>query len=126
MKFQFHHIHVFCKNLEKMIPFFTDVLGATLKVRQKFGTANGAMLDLHGTPINIKVLEKSVTPSEALPLCAGWDHVALEVEDVEAVYTELTGLGYSFTIKPFEAGGMKMAFFQGPEGLLFELLQPIK
>ena len=44
MSFRFHHVHIICKDLEKMIGFFTEGLGADLVRRKKFGTADGASL----------------------------------------------------------------------------------
>jgi len=55
MPFRFHHVHIICKDLEKMIAFFTECLGADLARRKKFGTADGASLDLQGTTINLRL-----------------------------------------------------------------------
>jgi catechol 2,3-dioxygenase-like lactoylglutathione lyase family enzyme len=53
MKYNFHHLHIICKDLEQMITFFTDALNAKLVIRRKFGTADGASLDLQGITINL-------------------------------------------------------------------------
>jgi catechol 2,3-dioxygenase-like lactoylglutathione lyase family enzyme len=55
MSYRFHHVHIVCKDLEKMIRFFTEVLEAKLIARKKFGTADGASLDLNATTINLRV-----------------------------------------------------------------------
>jgi catechol 2,3-dioxygenase-like lactoylglutathione lyase family enzyme len=55
MAYRFHHLHIICKDLEKMITFFTETLEAKLVMRKKFGTADGATLDLQGTTVNLRV-----------------------------------------------------------------------
>ena len=55
MNYRLHHVHLICKDLEGMINFFTDDLGAALVARQKFGTADGASLNLQGTTVNLRV-----------------------------------------------------------------------
>ncbi len=49
MNYQFHHVHIICKDLEQMISFFTDAIGAGLIARRKFVTADGASLDSKGS-----------------------------------------------------------------------------
>ena len=55
MEYQFHHLHVICTDLEKMINFFTKSLGGKLISARKFGTADGATLDLAGVPVYLRV-----------------------------------------------------------------------
>ena len=55
MSFCLHHVHIICKDLEKMIGFFTNDLKANLVRRKKFGTADGASLELRGAGINLRV-----------------------------------------------------------------------
>jgi len=61
MSFRFHHVHIICKDLEKMIGFFTEGIGADLVRRKKFGTADVASLDLQGTTINLRVARADVS-----------------------------------------------------------------
>ncbi len=37
MTYRFHHVHLICKDLEGMINFFTEALGATLVARRNSG-----------------------------------------------------------------------------------------
>ena len=55
MTYRFHHVHLICKDLEGMINFFTEAVGAILFTLKKFGTADGASLDLQGTTVNLSV-----------------------------------------------------------------------
>jgi catechol 2,3-dioxygenase-like lactoylglutathione lyase family enzyme len=70
MQYQFHHVHIICKDLEQMISFFTDAIGVELIARRKFGTADGASLDIQGTTVNLRVSredEEMVGDASAMP-----------------------------------------------------------
>jgi catechol 2,3-dioxygenase-like lactoylglutathione lyase family enzyme len=113
-------------DLEKMINFFTEVLAAKLIDRRKFGTANGASLDLDGTTINLRVArEDEQMVGDASQTTFGFDHIGLEVEDVENAFKDLTAQGYSFFMPPTEIPNMIIAFFKGPEDITIELCQPL-
>ena len=124
MAYRFHHLHIICKDLEKMITFFTEVLGARLVARQKFGTADGASLDLHGTTINLRVSrEDDQLVGNASQSRYGYDHIGLEVEDIETAFNDLTAQGFTFPVPPREIPNLKIAFFKGPEDITIELVQ---
>ena len=126
MAYRFHHLHIICKDLEKMITFFTAVLGAGLVARQKFGTADGASLDLHGTTINLRVSrEDDQLVGDASQSRYGYDHIGLEVEDIETAFNDLTALGFTFLVPPREISNLKIAFFKGPEDITFELIETL-
>ena len=126
MNYSLHHVHLICRDLEKMIRFFKDDIGAKLVVRRKFGTADGATLDLQGISINLRVARDDEELGENLaPSTYGYDHIGLQVEDIQAAYEALTKRGYSFFRTPIEAAGLMIAFFKGPENITIELIQPI-
>ncbi len=126
MSYRFQHVHIVCKDLEEMIRFFTEVLEAKLIDRRKFGTADGASLDLDGATVNLRVArEDEKMVGDASQSTFGYDHIGLEVEDVEGAYKDLTARGYSFFMPPTEIPNMKIAFFKGPEDITIELCQPL-
>ena len=126
MNYSLHHVHLICKDLEKMIGFFEDAIGARLVERRKFGTADGATLNLQGIDINLRVVREGEEIRENLTLSTyGYDHIGLQVEDVQAAYENLTNRGYSFFMPPTEAAGLMIAFFKGPENITIELVQPL-
>lgn len=127
MNYRFHHVHLICKDLELMITFFTETIGANLLVRRKFGTADGASIDLGGTTINLRVArEDEEMIGDASQTSYGYDHIGLEVEDIEAAHNALSESGCTFFIPPKEVPGMKIAFFKGPENITVEILQPLQ
>jgi catechol 2,3-dioxygenase-like lactoylglutathione lyase family enzyme len=118
MTYSLHHVHLICRDLEKMIGFFEEAIGAKLVERRKFGTADGATLDLQGIDINLRVAREGEE-------IYGYDHIGLQVEDVQAAYDDISKRGYSFFMPPTEAAGLMIAFFKGPENITIELVQPI-
>ena len=124
MKYRFHHAHLICKDLEQMISFFTDVLNARLITRLKFGTADGASIDVQGTTVNLRVArEDENMAGDASQARYGFDHIGLEVDDVDAAYADLTERGYIFFMPPTDIPNLRIAFFRGPEEITIELVQ---
>ena len=127
MSYRFHHLHIICKDLEKMIAFFTETLEAKLVMRKKFGTADGASLDLQGTTVNLRVSREDETiVGDASQSSYGYDHIGLQVEDIEAAFKNLQAQGFSFLVPPTDIPNLKMAFFKGPEDITIELVQPLQ
>jgi catechol 2,3-dioxygenase-like lactoylglutathione lyase family enzyme len=126
MNYRLHHVHLICQDLEKMIAFFEDAIGAKFVEHRKFGTADGAMLDLQGTAINLRVARDGEKLRENLAQSNfGYDHIGLQVDNVQAAHDDLVRRGYSFFMPPTETADNIIAFFKGPENITIELLQPL-
>ncbi|MBW2056199.1 MAG: VOC family protein [Deltaproteobacteria bacterium] len=123
--YRFDHFHLICSDLERTERFFADVLGARLVRRQRFGTAGGAILDLHGAPIYLREAQEGETITDAgTGKRYGYDHLGFEVDDLDAACREVEGAGFAFTVPPVSAGDGKIAFFKGPDDITIELFQP--
>ena len=126
MTYRYHHFHLICSNLAHTEDFFTGMLGAKLIRRRKFGTADGALLDLSGTTISLRAArEDDNIAGDSSQERYGYDHLGLEVEDLDAAYEELKGKGVTFSVLPRNVEGGKMAFLKGPDGITIELFQPL-
>ena len=124
MTYRFHHLHLICRDLENMIGFFTDALGARLLERKQFGGANGATLDLNGIDISLRVEKKDeVISGDASQTRYGYDHIGLQVEDLQKAMQELTPRGVEFLSDPVDLGDKLIVFLKGPERITIELLQ---
>ena len=122
--YRYHHLHLICSDLKAMERFFVEVLGARLVERRKFGTADGAVLDLHGIRINLRISRADeVITGDGSQKRYGYDHLALEVEDIESAHKELQEKGFHFITPPRDTGTGKAAFFRGPDSIIIELLQ---
>ena len=126
MTYRYHHFHLICSNLAHTEDFFTGMLGAKLIRRRKFGTADGALLDLSGTTISLRAArEDDNIAGDSSQERYGYDHLGLEVEDLDAAYEELKGKGVTFSVLPRNVEDGKMAFLKGPDGITIELFQPL-
>lgn len=124
MKYRLHHLHLVCSDLDKMINFLTNTLGGKFVSFRKFGTADGAMIDLAGAPIYLRVArDGEVMSGDQSHASYGYHHIGLRVEDLDASYAELKGQGFAFSTIPTATPHGKMAFFQGPDNIIIELVQ---
>jgi catechol 2,3-dioxygenase-like lactoylglutathione lyase family enzyme len=125
MIYRLHHVHLICRDLEPMISFFVEALNAKLVERRKFGTADGATLNLQGIGINLRVARGGENIADNLtPSTYGYDHIGLEVADIHSAYEDLKSRGFEFFMAPTEAADLLIAFFKGPENITIELVQP--
>jgi catechol 2,3-dioxygenase-like lactoylglutathione lyase family enzyme len=127
MKYRFHHLHLVCSDLDKMINFLTNTLDGKFVSFRKFGTTDGAVIDLAETPIFLRVArEGEGMAGDQCRSVYGYHHIGLNVEDLDACYAELKGQGFTFTTDPTATPHGKMAFFQGPDNIIIELVQEMK
>ena len=127
MKYQLHHLHLICSDLDRMINFLTNTLGGKFVSFRKFGTADGAMIDLAGVPIFLRVAREGeeITGDQSCSIY-GYHHIGLKVEDLDTCYSELKGQDFTFTTAQTATPHGKMAFFQGPDNITIELVQEVK
>ena len=126
MSFKLNHIHILCKDLIGMRDFFVDMLEAKLIEMKQFGGADGASLDLSGVKINLRVgQEGEKIAADPDGKIYGYHHVGLDVEDLDAAYKKLSDKGFVFSVPPKDLPGLRVAFFDGPENITFELMQTV-
>ena len=125
MRYRYHHIHVICGDLAASEAFFAN-LGAALVERRKFGTADGAILDLGGTHIYLRTRREgdALTGDSTNPRF-GYDHLGVQVDDLDAAHKALSAKGYKFFLTPQQQGQMRIAFLKGPDNITVELIQPL-
>ena len=76
--------------------------------------------------VNLRVArEDEKMAGDASQLRYGYDHIGLEVDDVDAAYQDITRKGFSFITPPKDIPNLRIAFFKGPEDITIELLQPV-
>jgi catechol 2,3-dioxygenase-like lactoylglutathione lyase family enzyme len=117
-----HHIALYTANYPALLDFYVSVLG--LPVVGGFPDEPIVFLDAGGTTIELTGGEQ---PGE--PRGQGWNHLALEVADLEAAVGELEARGVHFHIRPMgyppAAPTVRTAFFRDPDGNELELIQPL-
>ena len=121
--FKTNHLHIICNDLDDMKHFWTSGIGATFKEDRSFGGAAGAVLQLGDLQINLRVpksAEQEIEPNKA---SLGYDHLGLEVDDIESACSHLATFGCSIESGPTDLSDRKVVFLKGPENITLELIQ---
>jgi lactoylglutathione lyase len=120
------HIGIVVKDMDRSIRFYTEVLGLQLKGRDRLG--DGVELGFLAHPGSDTVLLELIGRwRDDLPARGNVDHVAFTVTDIDAEVKRLKSLGVEMIdAAPKElaiCGGVKIAFFYGPDGERLEFFQ---
>ena len=116
-------------DLDRAIGFYTDALGAELRLRGEVLGSEYALLRLGDT--RLILFEKA--PYEDLlgrELPPGFLHDVYEVTDFDAQIARLRAAGVRFLMEPrvveAEFGTRRIAFFETPDGLRTEVMEILK
>jgi catechol 2,3-dioxygenase-like lactoylglutathione lyase family enzyme len=119
MKIEFDHIHLNSANAGEAADFYVE----------KFGGKKTAEVEIAGTPMTIvdfdgtRLLINDRAPSGP-PAGTSVDHIGFRVDDLDSTASDLKGKGAEFMMEPMEiAPGVKIAFVEGPDGVMIELSQ---
>lgn len=108
-----HHVSINVSNAERSVPFYTDVLGGTLRTdRPDFGFG-GAWVDLGATQVHL--IEADVPPNLG-------QHFAILVDDLDAAIHELRDHGLDVA-DGRQVGPNLQTFLTDPDGNLIEIHQ---
>lgn len=119
---------VFVDDQAKALDFYTKSLGFQLKNDVPVGEHRWLTVVSSEQPDGTELLlEPSVHPAvkpykDAL-VADGIPATSLQVDDLEAEYERLKGAGVRFTVKPMDAGPVRMAVFDDTCGNLIQLVQ---
>lgn len=109
-----HHVSVNVSDVPGALAFYVDVLGLTPRDDRPDFDFDGAWLDVGAQQIHLIAAD---------PPADRGQHVALQVEDLDAVVDELRGRGVDVTA-PARVGSGRQAFLHDPSGNRIELNQP--
>lgn len=118
-----HHGALVTADLALLRGFYVEQLG----FRAIGGFAGHNILFLATGDLTIEI--EQVPEVSGLARGRGWHHLALEVEDVDAAYAELSARGVRFQDPPAgfpaDAPLLRISFLTDPDGNLLELVQPL-
>ncbi len=128
------HIGIMTNDLQQSVEFYTDVLGFSVsrKIEMEKVGLTAVFVEKDGSKIELMKYKGKNVPkrSEAAKLKFGGnsipisDHITFSVDDIESTITELKEKGVVFNLEPLQLeGGMKLAFFKDPDGVLIELVE---
>lgn len=133
------HVAVSVSNLDEALAFYRDALGMeVLRDLTLSGEKLSALVGLEGATIHnvalqgggaeIQLLEfvsPKGKPSPRRPCDHGVAHVALRVDDVQAMYERLKALGVKINSEPTNVreGGGQTFYCMGPDNVVLEFIQ---
>jgi catechol 2,3-dioxygenase-like lactoylglutathione lyase family enzyme len=137
------HTGLVVSDLDRALHFWCDVLGFKLTRRMdEAGSHIDAMMGLNDVRVitakltapdggMLELLKFDSHPSQPCwigqPYSTGFTHIALTVDDLDAIMPQLTEVGVIFPDAPQVSpdGYTKVTYARGPEGILLELVQVI-
>ncbi len=112
-------------DVNKAIPFYTDMLGFKVEMHPAPGFASLSRGDLQ------LLLNRpgaggagQAMPDSQLPAPGGWNRIQIEVEDLEATVEKLKSAGARFRNQIVTGNGGKQILIEDPSGNPIELFQP--
>lgn len=116
------------RNVEKCAVFYRDKLGLSLDQLEQdeayltIGKEGGLVLALKSLQMSAReISEERIRPDEE---SIKRNHCVVFVSDIDKTYDELREKGVSFVNPPItKDGGWRTAYFEDPEGNLWELSQ---
>lgn len=124
-EYQFHHIHVFCSDLDATERWFVDGVGAEFVDRRDSRGVPGVTLRLGGATVLLRPARAGEELANAGDRHFGADHFGLRVADVDATVDELRRRGVEIEVEPWDfAPTTRIAFIKGPDNVRIELVQP--
>jgi catechol 2,3-dioxygenase-like lactoylglutathione lyase family enzyme len=137
------HVGIVVSDMEKSLQFYRDLVGLQdAPVNEEMGPFLDGLSNTPGARIQTAKLaggnsETSIellcfenpSPSASAPLSSiGPTHVALNVSNLDDLYTRLSDAGVPFNAPPRVSpdGCAKVAFCQDPDGTFVELVELIK
>ena len=122
MNFSIEHIAVPAANPAALKDWYVRVLGAR-PVWDNGQNPPVCLIALSGAWLEIYAAD-SPQAERGNHKLAGWRHVALRVDSLDAAKAELTRYGVKFTGEVMDAaGGGQALFFKDPEGNLLHLIE---
>lgn len=117
-----HHVALLTANFAELRRFY----GETLGLPEIGGYPAQRIVFFRAGSLGIELIGRdSLEPAGT----AGWGHLALEVEDIDATVAELGARGVVFHVQPKgfpgEPPDARVAFFRDPDGNEVQLVQPL-
>lgn len=123
MTFTCDHVHLRSRDAVAAAEFYTRLFGARETKRIGADPVQRVVLDLGGLTVFIEQAPEGTHPPAPTP-SLGFEHLGLRVEDIEAALAELTHKGVPVRTGITDRGpGLRIAFVEGPDGALIELLE---
>lgn len=123
MQYTSDHLHLRSRDAVKAAGFYVETFGAREVKRVGDDPVQRLVLDLGGLTMFIEQAPDEIAPATPTP-CLGIEHFGLRVADIEAAMADLTARGVPVKTGITARGpGLRIAFVEGPDGALIEILE---
>lgn len=119
-----NHIHIICSDVAASERWFVDGVGAELVDRRESRGMATSELRLAGITLLLRSAQEHESVAAGDRRRYGPDHFALDVTDVDATIETLRARGVVIAREPADSARNRVAFIQGPDGLVIELVRP--
>ncbi len=123
----FDHVTITVSNLKQSVDFYQRILGfkVTGMLEQNGGDFKIVYMDAKGATLELFYFKHGGQPlPEVKDPDVGIKHIGFKVDNIDEVVRKLKEANVKFTLEPFDAaGGVRIAFFKDPDGILIELVQ---
>jgi catechol 2,3-dioxygenase-like lactoylglutathione lyase family enzyme len=133
-----HHASLTVSDLERSLRFYRDLLG--IRVRERVDMGGDTVTAIAGEPSRLRIADLDLGDGRVLELVEDLDHdppahsgshIALAVDDVQAVYRQVVAAGTSVRSEPVVLGpdaghhweGCTVVWITDPDGAAVELVQ---
>jgi catechol 2,3-dioxygenase-like lactoylglutathione lyase family enzyme len=113
-----HHIALRTPNFAALEEFYTQTLG--FPVTRRWDDVQIIFINVGST--TIELIGRDTTTANNTPT-GGFDHLALEVENIDEAFAELVAKGVKIRSEPKNFQDVRVAFFFDPDNNVLELVQ---
>ena len=120
--FKHEHTHITTPEPDKIIEFYTKVMGAKVIKEQTMPFGRLVDVDLGGIPVRIS--GATGADKDWKGLRHGLHHLGFEVDSMDEFIAKMKANNVEIVTQPFQANPTtKAAFIKGPDGVLFEIIE---
>jgi catechol 2,3-dioxygenase-like lactoylglutathione lyase family enzyme len=118
-----HHVAIYTRDLARLEAFYTEVLG--FPVARRWERAGIVFVDSGGLWIELTRQDASEdgTRPRALDQGVGLNHLALQVENIDATFQALVEKQVRVLVAPATYENVRVAFLADPDGNVLELIE---
>jgi lactoylglutathione lyase len=120
--YKHEHTHITTPEPDKIIDFYTNVMGAKIIKEQQSIGLRLVDVDLGGVPVRIS--SGTGADKDWTGLRHGLHHIGLQVDNMDEFIAKMRANDVEIVTEPFQPNpAIKAAFIKGPDGVLYEIIE---
>ena len=120
--YKHEHTHITTPEPDKIIEFYTKVMGA--KVIKEIESAGRRLVDIDLGGIPVRISSGTGADKDWTGLQYGLHHIGLEVDNMDEFIAKMKANNVEIVTEPFQPNPtMKAAFIKCPDGALYEIIE---